>query len=179
MSSIKTLWGSPIQIVQLGDSADVLNVALQQPLDTQGTLPGRVEDFNSPELTKFHYEKIIPAIVEFAKTQLGYHNTEPYKTKSWFFNGNSGGGLEYHNHPNSQITAIYYLTDSIADLVIYDPRANASRGYPPEVLKNHFSNYRLSPKAGDLVIIPAYLAHQVTPSSDQFRITLVTDYHKT
>ncbi|MNF92414.1 hypothetical protein D3C84_750580 [compost metagenome] len=61
-------------------------------------------------------------------------------------------------------------------MMIYDPRGNASRGYPRAIRDDHFSPYAVFPKAGDLYIMPSFLQHYVPTVKDDLRLSLINDY---
>lgn len=86
-------------------------------------------------------------------------------------------GLGHHLHGNSMLTTVYYPEDSSAGMTLFDPRFNASRGYPRSIRDGHFGDHYITPKAGDLWIMPSYLQHNVEPNKQDMRISLINDFH--
>lgn len=86
-------------------------------------------------------------------------------------------GLGSHLHGNSMLTTVYYPEDSSAGMTLFDPRFNASRGYPRSVRDHHFGDHYITPKAGDLWIMPSYLQHNVEANKQDMRLSLINDFH--
>lgn len=86
-------------------------------------------------------------------------------------------GLSAHLHGNSCLTSVYYPEDSQAGMSLIDPRFNASRGYPRAVRDTHFGEHYISPKAGDLWLMPSYIQHSVAANPAQLRLSLINDFH--
>lgn len=87
-----------------------------------------------------------------------------------------GEGLDAHLHGNSNLTAVYYPNTSNASMVLFDPRFNASRGYPQEVRDGHFGKYYVHPKEGDLWLMPSYIMHSVEPNDEGVRFSLRNEF---
>jgi hypothetical protein len=95
----------------------------------------------------------------------------------WANVNRSGHGNEYHSHPGSYWSGVYYVDDggSAADpslggeLEFMDPRGPAPAMYAPHLafaLPGGLSvgtNQTIVPKAGRLVMFPAWVLHQVRP----------------
>lgn len=86
-------------------------------------------------------------------------------------------GLGSHLHGNSMLTTVYYPEDSAAGMTLFDPRFNASRGYPRSIRDHHFGDHYITPKAGDVWIMPSYLQHNVEANSQDMRLSLINDFH--
>lgn len=91
----------------------------------------------------------------------------------WFQQGQELGA---HLHGGTAVTTVFYPADTQAKLMVFDPRFNASRGYPRDIRDNHFGEFIFHPKAGDLIIMPSYLMHSVTTVQEEARLSLVNDY---
>lgn len=79
-----------------------------------------------------------------------------------------------HYHPNTAITAIYYVQPSAeCHLDLYDPRPNIDYYDPGVVFGGADRNIRLNCDPGDLVLFPGWLRHAVpTFTGDGDRISL-------
>jgi len=86
-----------------------------------------------------------------------------------------GTELGAHIHGSSGITSIFYPFDYTSGLMVSDPRFTASRGYSRRIRDEHFDNYRVTPKAGDLWIIPSYIQHSVPTVNEDMRLSLVNE----
>ena len=82
-----------------------------------------------------------------------------------------------HNHPNSFLSAAYYVkfSKNSGNIKFYDPREQKSIRYPK--IKNYTdisaAITEITPEAGDLLIFPSYLYHSVGENlSDDDRIVI-------
>jgi hypothetical protein len=88
-----------------------------------------------------------------------------------------GEGLYPHVHSSSAFSVIMYPQDSESALVFFDPRINASRGYPQAIRDKFFAKHVISPKAGDFYIFPSYLQHSVSYVKEDVRLSLLHEYY--
>jgi len=100
-----------------------------------------------------------------------------WKANMWANVNRTGHGNEFHSHPGSFWAAVYYVDDGgIAaepslggELEIMDPRAPGVAMYAPQLAFNVpgglsvGANEVVRPKAGLMVMFPAWLLHQVRP----------------
>ena len=100
-----------------------------------------------------------------------------WKANMWANVNRAGHGNEFHSHPGSFWAAVYYVDDGgIAadpslggELEIMDPRAPGVAMYAPQLAFNVpgglsvGANEVVRPKAGLMVMFPAWLLHQVRP----------------
>lgn len=121
---------------------------------------------------------ITPAVMEFSRHSFNCELDEFYVETNgkWI---PEGEGLFPHLHPGSVISAICYPNDSKNALNMFDPRGNASRGYPKTMRQNHFGNLRISPKKGDIYIFPSYINHSVSHVTEDIRLSLLHEYYVT
>lgn len=101
--------------------------------------------------------------------------TVPWRANMWANINRDGHGNEFHSHPGSFWSAVYYVDDGGVsadpslggELEFMDPRAPGAAMYAPHLafaLPGGLSvgaNETLVPKAGRLVMFPAWLLHQV------------------
>jgi transposase len=107
-------------------------------------------------------------------------NIDNYKLKSWIRGiKDKNSFLPYHNHHNSLLTSLFYIlideNDNNGQLIAFDPRVNANRGYFTESFKNKFKNVEFSPKTGDILIFPSFLYHHVEKNNNSTRILIAVD----
>lgn len=95
----------------------------------------------------------------------------------WANINRSGHGNEFHSHPGAFWSGVYYVDDGGIDadpslggeLEFMDPRAPGAAMYAPQLafaLPGGLSvgaNEVVRPKAGRLIMFPAWLLHQVRP----------------
>ncbi|WP_406631940.1 TIGR02466 family protein [Amycolatopsis sp. WGS_07] len=86
---------------------------------------------------------------------------------SWASVYRNGDSHEAHFHPNTALTAIYYVTaPSVCELDLFDPRANVEYFNPGIVLAGEGQRVRLRCAPGELVLFPGWLRHAVPPFAD-------------
>lgn len=129
-----------------------------------------------PEIIRTRDNIITPMVTQYALDIFEYAIPEIIveTNAKWI---KEGEGLFPHFHPGSCLSAIFYPGDSDSGLNIFDPRGNACRGYPKPIRNRFMSAYRLSPKAGDLVILPSYLQHSVSYVKEEVRLSLLHEYY--
>jgi uncharacterized protein (TIGR02466 family) len=103
--------------------------------------------------------------------------TITWKTNMWANVNRAGHGNEFHSHPGSFWSGVYYVDDGGIDadaslggeLEFMDPRAPGVAMYAPQLAFNMpgglsvGANEVVLPKAGRMVLFPAWLLHQVRP----------------
>jgi uncharacterized protein (TIGR02466 family) len=100
-----------------------------------------------------------------------------WRANMWANINKSGHGNEFHSHPGSFWSGVYYVDDGgIAadpslggELEFMDPRGPGPAMYAPHLAfampggLSVGANETVSPKSGRLVMFPAWLLHQVRP----------------
>jgi uncharacterized protein (TIGR02466 family) len=100
-----------------------------------------------------------------------------WKANMWANINRSGHGNEFHSHPGSFWSGVYYVDDGGAgvdaslggELEFMDPRGPGPAMYAPQLafaMAHGLSvgaNETVSPKSGRLVMFPAWMLHQVRP----------------
>lgn len=129
----------------------------------------------SPLVVALRDDIITPKVLEFCQASLGYDATKLRVDTfgKWF---KAGQELTAHLHGGTGITTVFYPADTKAQLIAFDPRHNACRGYPRQIRDEHFGNFVVEPKAGDVYIFPSYIQHCVTTVEEDMRLSLVNDF---
>jgi uncharacterized protein (TIGR02466 family) len=99
-----------------------------------------------------------------------------WRANMWANINRSGHGNEFHSHPGSFWSGVYYVDDGGIDsdgslggeLEFMDPRGPGPAMYAPHLAFGSAglsvgANEVIRPKAGRLVMFPAWLLHQVRP----------------
>ena len=100
-----------------------------------------------------------------------------WKANMWANINRSGHGNEFHSHPGSFWSGVYYVDDGGigadpslgGELEFMDPRGPGPAMYAPQLafaMPHGLSvgaNETVPPKAGRLVMFPAWMLHQVRP----------------
>ncbi len=100
-----------------------------------------------------------------------------WRTNMWANVNRTGDGNEFHSHPGSFWSGVYYVDDGGIDgnpslggeLEFMDPRAPGVAMYAPHLAFNVpgglsvGANEVVLPKAGRMVLFPAWILHQVRP----------------
>ena len=127
------------------------------------------------------YKKLIDVLYEAQRTiyEQEHLDSEPYLGNMWANINPPGGMNRAHMHPNALWSGVYYVKahpDS-GHLKVDDPRAAASMSRPRQ--KSGPTPSRLwretsfEPKAGRLIMFPAWLTHCVDPNkSNDNRISV-------
>jgi uncharacterized protein (TIGR02466 family) len=139
----------------------------------------------------------VQALGRFCLNQVGYlvHRLNGYESRdleelrfyhhSWFHLTRPGGYTSYHNHPMASWSGVYCVNPGIPDpgdpqsglLRFFDPRNAASMFLDPGnsylVPPYSFGSLPHRFNAGELVLFPSYLHHEVTCfRGDGIRITI-------
>jgi uncharacterized protein (TIGR02466 family) len=84
--------------------------------------------------------------------------------------------INLHQHNGAVISGVFYINIPHGKLRLLDPRLNASRGYPSNFQK-YFQSIEIKPKAGDLVMFPSFVWHEVHSEIPQQRILMPFDVY--
>ena len=115
--------------------------------------------------------------------------TDKFKMRfqAWAMMYSKGGYATYHTHPNCHLSVVYFCHDSPeeekvmatgvkvrpGDLEFVDTRCNEQHMLPNLV---QFPTYRVTPKAGNIVVFPSWLPHFVHPvSGEKDRISIAAN----
>jgi hypothetical protein len=158
---------------------DLVYEAMKQPISIDGLPIDVTRNLHLPEyplLKAFVETQIIPLIMQYAWDQFDY---EPLidSWQAWVRNSSNGHGTPLHHHTGAHVSALYYLEGCEGYLTLVDPRGLAARGYPGDVINNHFQPYKYSPKTHGLVIFPSYLQHYVQDHGPGLRLAIPIDVY--
>lgn len=147
-------WSTPI-IHRQGYTELALEM-LGEDLSVDYTLPVGAKIYWNQDSTGA-YSKLVDLIRQTFKEELGvdqYLDIQGY-IKQYELNDYH----PYHFHAASMFTGIFYIqAGQGADIILHDPRGPATRGH-----EEHWSKpIRIHPQMGDLIIMPAYVGHEVT-----------------
>lgn len=129
-------------------------------------------------------QKIFIDEVELYLKELTNKKIDLELTKSWTSITNKYGFNTPHEHSSNNVVGVYYIKtfDKCGDLLLLDPRG-ATNFIPcyeintQDSLVDGRSYYRITPKAGNLILFPAYVIHSVEPNmSDETRISLALNF---
>jgi len=82
--------------------------------------------------------------------------------------------LHQHNHPNSFVSGVYYMTDNNSEIEFYDPRTDIRSVMMPAQYNNFFNAFvhGIKPTKGMVVLFPSWLKHSVVPQPAGFRVSI-------
>jgi hypothetical protein len=84
--------------------------------------------------------------------------------RSWASVYRGGDHHSAHFHPNTAISAIYYVSsDQACDLELVDPRANVEFFDPGITFANEGQTVRVNCRPGTLLLLPGWMKHSVPP----------------
>lgn len=173
-------WKTNIGYLNVKDKVDLTALAneiieLHCLTHDDDTKPFITDASVSPLTIQLRDNCITPAVKAYVKETMDFDlvNFRVDTFGKWF---KTGQNLTAHLHGGTGITTIFYCADSKDSLISFDPRGNACRGYPRDIRDNHFGNFTISPKAGDIYILPSYVQHCIPTVDDDMRLSLVNDY---
>lgn len=174
-------WKTVIGKVNIADLADMDELAgeifsIITEWDTSVSTNEAITPEQTPLIVKLRDEIITPLVVKYIKETFDYDAVD-MRCHTKGLTLIDGPGLGPHYHTNANFGSILYTGHSEAKLLMLDPRNNACRGYPREIRASHFSNFVITPKAGDLYIFPSYIGHCVTAVKNECRASLINDFY--
>ncbi|TAJ82160.1 2OG-Fe(II) oxygenase family protein [Reyranella sp.] len=182
-------FATPIIVVDLPDGTQ-LNAALlpvllkreaEQPSESRSTLGGWQSSLDLDKWAGAPAVKLLAIARNIANRITTDRTGKPvailWQANMWANINRSGHGNEFHSHPGSFWSGVYYVDDGGVsahpalggELEFMDPRGPAPAMYAPHLafaLPGGLSagtNQTIVPKAGRLVMFPAWLLHQVRP----------------
>jgi uncharacterized protein (TIGR02466 family) len=182
------LFGTPIVISDLPDAA-TLNAALgttifarekSHPGTQHSNLGGWQSDWEMDRWGGASAIKLLAIGRNTANRVTTDRQGQPvsitWKANMWANINRTGHGNEFHSHPGSFWSAVYYVDDGGIDadpslggeLEFMDPRGPGPAMYAPHLAYGSAglsvgANEIVRPKAGRMVMFPAWLLHQVRP----------------
>jgi uncharacterized protein (TIGR02466 family) len=196
--NVNILFGTPIIVVELPDAA-TLNAALSTTIFERekshpGTQHSNLGGWQSDwEMDRWGGASAIKLLAIGRNTanrittdRQGKPVSIAWKANMWANINRSGHGNEFHSHPGSFWSAVYYVDDGGIDadpalggeLEFMDPRGPGPAMYAPQLAYGSAglsvgANEIVRPKAGRMVMFPAWLLHQVRPyKGTQQRISI-------
>ncbi|MGW9121169.1 TIGR02466 family protein [Streptomyces sp. NPDC055663] len=89
-------------------------------------------------------------------------------TRSWASLYRSGDRHEPHFHPNTALSAVYYVAaPGTCEIDLIDPRQNVDYYDPGISLAGESHRVRLACAPGELLVFPGWLKHAVPPFQDE------------
>jgi len=140
------------------------------------------------ELRRFMLDSVLRAVIEATSLRAEDLSRLKFQNHTWFHISRYGGSFIAHNHPMASWSAVYCVRagekvheqPSSGLLRFFDPRQGAEAFSDPasERLRPPYAvrSLELRLAAGDLVIFPSYLFHEVTPFyGHDMRITVAAN----
>jgi uncharacterized protein (TIGR02466 family) len=186
--SLVTLFGTPILIEEL-PGAETLNAELAKTIMAReqshpGTQHSNLGGWQSDwEMDRWGGTSAIKLLAIGRNTanrittdRQGQPVSIQWKANMWANINRTGHGNEFHSHPGSFWSAVYYVDDGGIDadpalggeLEFMDPRGPGPAMYAPQLAFGNAglsvgANETVRPRSGRLVMFPAWLLHQVRP----------------
>ncbi|HTE79378.1 MAG TPA: 2OG-Fe(II) oxygenase family protein [Reyranella sp.] len=186
--SVVTLFGTPVLIDELPDAA-ALNAELARTITAReqshpGTQHSNLGGWQSDwEMDRWGGASAIKLLAIGRNTanrittdRQGRPVSIQWKANMWANINRTGHGNEFHSHPGSFWSAVYYVDDGGIDadpalggeLEFMDPRGPGPAMYAPQLAYGSAglsvgANETVRPRSGRLVMFPAWLLHQVRP----------------
>ena len=178
-SGLNYNWSTPIYKTSI--NCVELSSLLNQVMNTENVSTPQ-SDFNDGSLTdRIPLLKTLAEIkyTEFFKDALGMDLKDfDYGFKSWLTGSKNGYSMDIHNHSGAPFVSVIYLLaeeqNQGGELVMYDPRTNANRGFNSE-FQHMFSPIEHMPQSGDVLIMPGYVYHSVRQYYSSLRLAVPVD----
>jgi len=182
------LFATPILMVEVPD-ATALNAALREAIEQRhrthpGTQHSNLGGWQSDwDMDRWGGAPAIKLLAIGRNTatrattdRQGQPVTIAWRANMWANVNRSGHGNEFHSHPGSFWSGVYYVDDGGIDadpalggeLEFMDPRGPGPAMYAPQLAYGSAglavgANETVRPKTGRLVMFPAWVLHQVRP----------------
>jgi uncharacterized protein (TIGR02466 family) len=185
---VLTLFSTPIALVDVADGAaladDLRRVIHEQEKTHPGTQHSNLGGWQSEwDMDKWGGAATIKLLAIARNTankvttnRQGQPVQVPWKANIWANINRTGHGNEFHSHPSSFWSAVFYVDDGGIDadpslggeLEFMDPRGPGPAMYAPHLAFGAAglsvgANEVIRPKAGRLVMFPSWVLHQVRP----------------
>lgn len=184
-----TAFATPIMVADIPDGAQ-LNASLlpallkreaEQPSKSHSTLGGWQSTWDVDKWAGAAAVKLLAIGRNIANRSTMDRTGNPvsimWQANMWANINRSGHGNEFHSHPGSFWSGVYYVDDGGisadpglgGELEFMDPRGQAPAMYAPNLAfaipggLSAGANETMHPRAGRLVMFPSWLLHQVRP----------------
>lgn len=101
---------------------------------------------------------------------LGHEFEDIQISNSWNNILNKDNEVHSHNHPNSYISGVFYLSES-PTIIFTDPLLD-NWTFSPNFLEKSATTMELAPPFKGLILFPSFLYHHVPPSPKDGRISI-------
>lgn len=167
---IKNYWSTHIMHTNINDDAYVAEVGtyLKQRYSNTDNWP---TDLREVDIFKDegHTDPILDKVEHFITNSVNAYLIDVFNVTDLVCEGSelsidahatNHKTIGAHQHNCAVISGIFYVDIDDGAIIFHDPRVNASRGYPSEYRK-YFENISIMPKAGDIILFPGFLMHEV------------------
>jgi uncharacterized protein (TIGR02466 family) len=196
---LRSYFATPIAVVEL-ENAAALNRALAEtilarekshPSVQHSNLGGWQSSWDFPGWCGDAGETVLRTAVALANKMTADRQGKPvdikWRLNAWANVNRAGHGNEFHTHPGSYWSGTYYVEDGGigadpslgGEFEMQDPRGVAPAMYAPMLCfatpggRSAGASELIRPRAGLLVLFPAWLSHGVRPyRGDRMRISI-------
>lgn len=157
-SGTNRLWPTTIKKSEFCVTEDMLSSALQKQVHP-----------SIETLALALFDDYLQSELNMSLTQ---YNSQ--KLTGWV-NRYENSSMNYHTHHGAHLSSVFYLVMEGAggEIEFYDPRHFAARGYDMH-WRTMFDSVKFAPLAGDVVVFPSYLYHNVNPAPG-FKLSVPVD----
>ena len=185
---VVSLFATPIVLIDLPDaaalSADLRRTILEREKSHPGTEHSNLGGWQSEwDMDRWGGAPAIKLLAvarnsanKVTTNRQGQSVSIAWKANMWANINRSGHGNEFHSHPGSFWSAVYYVDDGGIDadpslggeLEFMDPRGPGPAMYAPNLAFGSAglsvgANEVVRPRAGRMVMFPSWVLHQVRP----------------
>jgi uncharacterized protein (TIGR02466 family) len=180
----REMWTTPIWVADTGFDKyfnDLLLMELRQEREN-----GRFDVYNIWNVKSERLQTVREKLLELIRHEMfDYLNEnhpagyDPRLSNGWLNYFNTGEGLSLHDHAGSLLAATYYVNvpENSGDIYFNDPRGAIDWDWRSDGKVKYTSKLiRIKPKAGQIIMFPAFLFHGVEENkSNKPRITVTTN----
>ena len=159
----------------------------------RGVVKTNIGGWQSGNIRNNIHPEFVNLLFEIQTAVDKYHNELQFKKELkqeldniWININGKGHSNEYHIHPYSALSGVFYLTDSKFPIIFKHPYDDICTYYWPEEYIESWNNlnsaeWSILPKKNMLLIFPAWISHKVAMNREDFdriSISFNTRFHK-
>ena len=156
--------------ITFDDIALYKKTILEEPIILNTNKDNFKSSLNQKILDNVIFSKISKKKINLSKkylNEIGHNFEDTQISNSWSIIFQKGNTSELHQHKNSYISGVYYLTSG-SEITFKNPHINSYFFYPeckdvpttPSNFRSH-SIFRINPKPNFLILFPSFLEHIV------------------
>lgn len=126
----------------------------------------------------FEFHERLQDVIQFYSKTIGVR-WPVFISNSWINIQNENSLLKRHTHPDSQISGAVYINvdENSSNFYIFNPNPYLHFTQVDQASRYCQTEYRISPRKGDLVLFPSWLAHGSNEEINQTKDRMVFSFN--